>query len=263
MGKKDKTTKNIMQNNEYFADTVNNVLFHGEKVVKPGELKELDPTELVFMEKEENDSLVVERVRDVLKQATIWTDDKMIYVIFGIENQTQIHYAMPVKCLLYDAMRYAKQVDVKDAEHRKNRKEKPKLEKNTSGAEFLSGWKREDKLIPVVTLTVYYGAEEWDGPRSIHDMMGKEVEESLLDVIPNYTINLLEPAKIEDFDKFETDIGLLFQFISISNQKGQVRKLVNDNKERYSSVDNKIVNAINFYTKSNFKVDPGGEETCV
>ena len=33
-----------------------------------------------------------------------------VYVILGIENQSHVHYAMPVKNMLYDAMEYANQV---------------------------------------------------------------------------------------------------------------------------------------------------------
>ena len=32
--------------------------------------------------------------------------------------------------------------------------------------EFLSGFHRNDTLTPVITITVYLGAEAWDGPRS-------------------------------------------------------------------------------------------------
>ena len=35
----------------------------------------------------------------------------MTYVLLGIENQTRIHYAMPVRNIIYDALQYGKQVE--------------------------------------------------------------------------------------------------------------------------------------------------------
>jgi hypothetical protein len=35
------------------------------------------------------------------------TDGKIAYILYGIENQAEIHYAMAVKNNLYDALEYA------------------------------------------------------------------------------------------------------------------------------------------------------------
>ena len=56
---------------------------------------------------------------------------------------------------------------------------------------------KEDKLIPVITITVYLGTKEWDGPRKLSDMFG-DVDEELLPFIPDYRINLLAPREITD-----------------------------------------------------------------
>lgn len=61
---------------------------------------------------------------------------------------TGIHYAMPVRNMIYDALQYGKQVADTAANHRKNDKS---FRKRTSG-EYLSGFYKEDVLKPVVTL---------------------------------------------------------------------------------------------------------------
>lgn len=38
-------------------------------------------------------------------------DEKAVYLLLGIENQLTVHYAAPVKNLLYDALQYAAQVE--------------------------------------------------------------------------------------------------------------------------------------------------------
>ena len=52
----------------------------------------------------------VQKYRDVLKSAIIKQDDEAAYILLGIENQTDIHYAMPVRNMIYDALQYGKQV---------------------------------------------------------------------------------------------------------------------------------------------------------
>lgn len=265
MGKSDSISKDLLQNNDYFADTVNNVLFQGVKVVNPNELVELDTTELTVIEDIAEKSVSIQKYRDVLKQVIIRKDSKAIYVIIGMENQTDIHYAMPVKNFFYDAMRYAKQVQMAAQKHKLERRSHPQSKKNVSKAEFLSGWEKTDKLIPVITLTIYYGTEDWDGARSIHEMFDQDIDSMLLDFVPDYKIHLLEPTKITNWDSFESDIGILYHTIAVSNQDCGIEKLVNSEPEKYRHVDNKIVKAINFYTKSDFQVEEGKGKTdmCV
>ncbi len=58
------------------------------------------------------------KYRDVLKSAIIKQDDEAAYLLLGIENQTDIHYAMPVRNIIYDALQYGKQVADIAAKHR-------------------------------------------------------------------------------------------------------------------------------------------------
>ena len=96
-------------------------------------------------------------------------DGETAYVLLGIENQTDVNYAMPVRNMLYDALQYVRQVSrIADV----HRSQKGKAEhKNATGAEFISGFHKNDKLIPVITLVLFFNADEWDGPRSLMDMM--------------------------------------------------------------------------------------------
>ncbi len=61
----------------------------------------------------------VQKFRDVQKLYAAMTDGKMEYVLYGAENQDEIHYAMPVKNDLYDALEYAGQVEEAAKSHRK------------------------------------------------------------------------------------------------------------------------------------------------
>ncbi len=105
-----------------------------------------------------------QRYRDVVKLLMAMTDGNAVYCILAAENEGKIHYAAPVKSCLYDAIQLAHQVTAAAASHRKSRLADKKLSnKKLSGDEFLSGFWKEDRLLPIVTVVIYFGAEKWDG----------------------------------------------------------------------------------------------------
>lgn len=141
MGKVDTVTKAYMRKNNIFADAFNYLIYEGKPVVDPEQLRELDTTEIALpfgsQEKENGQSDdLVQKYRDILKSAVVMQEDEVAYILLGIENQTDIHYAMPVRNMIYDALQYGKQVADTAANHRKSDKS---FRKRTSG-EYLSGF---------------------------------------------------------------------------------------------------------------------------
>ena len=149
MGQADIVMKEYMREPHVFADAFNFLLYDGRQVIKPSELKELDTAEMmyIFGGGAPKRGTGVQKYRDILKYVTVMSGAKAAYILLGVENQTDIHYAMPVKNMVYDAMQYAEQVSRIASDHRNN------SNKGTmSSAEFLSGFTREDRLQPVITL---------------------------------------------------------------------------------------------------------------
>ena len=60
--------------------------------------------------KKTRDSSLAQKHRDLLKFAAMMQDSHVNYVILGVENQMEVHYAMPVRNMVYDALQYDKQV---------------------------------------------------------------------------------------------------------------------------------------------------------
>ena len=199
--------------------------------------------------------MTVQKYRDILKKAVIRCDGKAVYIIIGIENQSEISYIMPVKERLYDALRYQHQIDIKSHEYRQIRKDSPDRLSDMSEAEFMSGWRKTDRLLPVITLTVYYGTDEWDGPMSIHEMFGDDYDRKLLKLIPDYRILLLEPRKIKNWNRFQTEIGTLFRVISVKDKKDGIKELIESDKESFRDIDSDIVDAINVFTATKLRIN--------
>ena len=188
----------------------------------------------------------MQKLRDIFKNASIKYTGKSYVVLIGVENQSDIHYAIPVKNMFYDVMAYGNQVKETAKKHRKDKD-------TTTSDEFLSGFTKEDKLIPVITITVYLGTKEWDGPRKLSDMFG-DVDEELMPFIPDYRINLLAPREITDFTGFRTSIRQLFEVLKNANDKEKMQEVL-QNDEKFSRVDRETVEAINLFAGTDIDID--------
>ena len=111
----------------------------------------------------------------------------------------------------------------------------------------------EDKLIPVITITVYLGTKEWDGPRKLSDMFD-DVDEELMPFIPDYRINLLAPREITDFTGFRTSIRQLFEVLQNAYDKEKMQEVL-QNDEKFSNVDRETVEAINLFAGTDIDID--------
>lgn len=231
MGKTDTATKIYIRKNNIFADAFNYLIYEGEAVVDPDRLTEVDTTEIALPfgspdDKEEQSDDPVQRYRDILKSAVIMQEDEAAYILFGIENQTDIHYAMPVRNMIYDALQYGKQVADTATRHRRN----DKNAKGHSKSEYLSGFYKDDVLKPVITLVIHFGAEEWDAPLSLHEMIGVK-DHKLLHFVQDYQIHLIDPAKLTEADlgKFSTSLREVIGYIKYSRDKDRLAKILKDN----------------------------------
>ena len=246
MGTKDSKAKEYLSDNTRFSEICNYVLFDGEKVIKPEDLKECDTTEVLSVFGIDKKQIVKQKWRDLLKRVSVKHTGQMYVILIGAEAQTDIHYAMPVKTMIYDALNYGEQVNEAKKRHRKNRDYR-------SSDEFLSGFTLDDKLTPVITITLYLGTTQWDGPRSLAEMM-PQMDERILPFINDYRINLLNPLEITDFSKFETGLRPLFELLKNASDEEKLNELITKD-DTFTRVDVETVAAINLFVGTDIKYD--------
>ena len=254
MADKDTVSKRYLQNNGRFADLFNFFLYNGRQVIQAQQLKPLDTTAITLPYGQDGKSSPVQKYRDIIKVVSAMSDEHCTYMLLATELQSERHYAMPVRNMLYDAIQYTEQVEAIAKAHRKN-KDKP-----TSHEEFLSGFYKTDKLIPVITLTVCFSSEQWNAPKSLHEMLLIE-DSRLVKFIPDYKLNLIIPSDIEDtnFSKFKTELGIVLEFIKCTKDKGKMKKLTADSK-KFESLSRETAEMM--ATFGDFKFDfENGKET--
>jgi hypothetical protein len=288
MGTADIVTKEYMRENTVFADAFNYLIYNGKKVIDPAKLTEIDSTEIalpfgnaekVKAEKKrkeqeaewssvKNESVrkkntsrvgvkmdAVQKYRDVFKSMVIKQDEKTSYVLLGIENQTDVHYAMPVRNVIYDALQYGRQVADIAADHRRNKKDFP----GKSNGEYLSGFFKEDHIRPIITLVIHFGAEEWDGPLSLHEMMATRDME-ILSFVENYRIHLIDPAKLteEELNKFSTSLKEVMGYIKYSKDKEKLMEFLR--KDTHKTIEMNAARVIKTITNTPIEVSEEMEE---
>ena len=180
MGRKDIITKEYMGDTEVFADGFNHIIYQGRKVIEPQNLKELDTAKVIIPYGADGAEVPYQKYRDVFKILRAMKDENAVYLLLGVENQSTVHYAIPVKNMVYDSQEYASQVQKSESSHREALQKEAPNEKKPAPAEFLSGFYREDRLLPIITVVVYFGADSWDAPRSLHEMLVVQDEKILI-----------------------------------------------------------------------------------
>ncbi|MBO5278188.1 MAG: transposase [Lachnospiraceae bacterium] len=212
---KDVTKKSCLSDKERYADLINGLIFQGKQLVQAGDLTDMDSQTGMwgrgFLRGRWQRRL---KYRDLIKKAAMGVG----FVVIGIENQDEVNYLMPLRNMAYDTAEYERQAAVIRKRVRKR--------KGITRAEFLSGFTRESRLMPCITLVLYYG-KDWDGSPDLHgilDMQG--IPEEMKSYINNYSIHLIEVRKLQNTDVFKTDLKQVFDFIKYSEDKKKLKELI-------------------------------------
>ncbi len=260
--------KRYLSNTKYFADLFNFLIYDGKNVIRPEELQELDTTELT-VPYGNNARVPIQKYRDLLKMWNAMMDEKAIYVILGSELQDKVHYGMPVKDGLYDMLGYSKQIEEIRRSYEKEKASRSgeitvdngEVKIKLTSEEFLSGLRKNDKLIPIITVVVHFGDKPWDGQRSLYDMLAIPNEE-MKRFIPNYWINLVSPAEMrdEDFKKFHTHLGFAMKVIKHQSDDADQVIMATDHHRIDPETAEFLNRAVNLQLE--YQDEPGGVDMC-
>ena len=137
--------------------------------------------------------------------------------------------------MLYDSLSYVGQIQQLWKEREKEEKQK------MTAPEFLSKWKKDDRLVPVITLVFYYDTEQWDGSTDLHGMLqwgdGEENQELLREYGPNYRINLVDAGNLEHLERFQSDLQEILGMLKCRGNKKELLDYMNKREEYFRNVD--------------------------
>jgi len=234
MTEKDITLKHVISDQEKFADLINVAVYEGQDVIQPEQVERLAGESSIIFEDKNGKQSAIKRHRDVIERVARGTH----FVIFACENQSHIHYAMPVRNMVYDALAYEMQVRTTGKNH--------KIRKDKLREGFLSGFRKEDKLYPVVTIVLYFGRKDWDGATDLYSML--DIDEKELKVLkkymPNYHVNLIHVRKIENLEKYKSGLKELFGILRYESDADALAGFLRENQERCSHLEEDVYMAL-------------------
>ena len=194
--KPDHALKTFWRDNERFADLFNAVLFNGQSIIDPSSLS-VEDTDLSSLFINKSYSETIQRVFDVTKKSV----NGINFILLALENQQQIHYAMPLRNMLNDALLYYKECAEIERKNIKNNS-------FSSSAEFLSKFSKHDRLHPVFTICVYYGEKIWDGPVSLKEMM--DIPPYMESLVADYKMHLVQIHNSQYLPFHHPDVQTVF-----------------------------------------------------
>ena len=229
MGKGNAAVREWMSNPVRFSDLYNGIVFQGKQVVLPEELEPAEGETDILLEDNEQKVQEIHRYRDIVMR---WKKGALL-VLLACENQEKVHYAMTVRNMLYDSLSYAGQIQQLWKEREKEEKQK------MTAPEFLSKWKKDDRLVPVITLVFYYDTEQWDGSTDLHGMLqwGEGNQELLREYVPNYRINLVDAGNLEHLERLQSDLQEILGMLKCRGNKKELLDYMNKRESYFRNVD--------------------------
>ena len=237
---KDLQKKSYLSDEERFADLINGLVGAGKEIVSPADLTEMDSQTGFFRllpGSAGRKRLRKQHYRDLVKKAAFG----MNFIVIGIKHQEMVHYLMPLRCLIYETDEYERQAV-------KIRK-RVRRQKGISRAEFLSGFTKQDRLKPCITLVLYYG-EDWDGAKDLGSLLDlTDIPEDFHGMFNNYHMYICEVRRFENTGVFKTDLKQVFDFIRYSEDPGKLYELVRTDPA-YQELDEDAYDVIADYVDS-------------
>lgn len=224
MGDANVAVNQWLSDDRRFADLFNGVLFDGKEVVRPEDLEPLDREADVLVTDKRGKTKGVQRYRDVVKR---WKKGAAL-AILACESQKKVHYAMPVRNMLYDSLSYAGQIREMWKQRSGGKEEGPSF---LTQEEYLSRFRKGDRICPVITIVFYYDLREWDGATDLYEMFQIEETEVWRKFLPNHRINLVDAGNVQDLKVFRSDLQQIFGMLKCRGRGEELLKYIEKNRQ--------------------------------
>lgn len=228
----------FFKNPRRFADLLNGYFFNGVEVIHWESVQERDP---VLQKIKGKGTKVSTKANTVDLFRNVEIDGCRIGVI--LQNQTKIHYAMPIRIMNEEAEEYYSQWKSLEKKHREK--------KDLKGAEFLSGMSRSDCINPLLILIVYFGEEKWNAAKSVRKLFGKAAEsENMKGILTRYPIHVFDMRRFKEVDNFHTDLKWVTGFLQKVQDRNALQKYVTENREVFENLAEDTYNLLAVMAKS-------------
>lgn len=245
MGAKNNALKRYLSDNNVIADIFRLAFGNDGLFFNPADLKDLDSVQVMEIPPKADTkdtkklSSYRERVHDGVAAMQTEFDGKPALFVLGVEGQTKISQAMPLRNLQYEdhsltfmAERMAEGVRTKGVP-----------------GDWLSGWPKGAILPTPLSVTLYTGAGDWTGPRSLREMQAN-IPAALSWRVMEVPLNILTFKDIckYDPDSLLSDLGAVAAYIVYEKDSDKLEELI-ATKKIFHHMSRKGFDVVNTHRK--------------
>lgn len=221
----------LLGTKEYFADFWNGAVWTRGETLDPAMLSRDDKEYYKFLEKSSGIR------RDVLMKLRGRSSSKL-----GIEIMETIDYSMPARLMDYDAQEIKRQLN--DIAIMNRQLAELELISWEHSGEFLYGVRLEDRILPVMTVALYCGWEEYDGADGILGMSRMdEMPQNYKEQFQDYRMRLYSLKGLDE-TRFETGLRELVAIFKRSRDRDAMKAYFEAHKERFKLLDAMVIDAM-------------------
>ena len=245
MGAKDKALKRYLSEFNVIAD-IFRLAFEADGLsVDPAKLADVDSVQVMATrpkgggKKAKKESSYRERIHDGVATLETELGGSAVRLVLGVEGQTKVSQAMPLRMLQYEDQTmtfFAERMAVN-------------VRSGAAPGDWFTGWPEGAVLPAPLSVTLYTGAGEWTGPRSLREMQGS-IPEALSRRMADIPLNIVTFKDIceHDPDGFLSDIGVVAAYIYHERNSDKLQELI-ETKEKFRHLSRKGFDVINTHRK--------------
>ena len=182
--------------------------------------------------------------------------------LLGLENQHSINLIYPWRLMEMDCRAYGLQIEKLQ---KKNAGEKRTYE---GGDDFKYRYRQDDRLEPVLNLTLYWGKKPWKSPLSLGEMTKiRSLPLKLCELFGDYKVHLIHMRSIPEpeLQKMDSDLKYVLGLMKRTGSRKRYEAFILENEAYFSRIPKSAVDVIDACTnikdiRKHLHFETNGEE---
>ncbi|MCI9221464.1 MAG: hypothetical protein HFH94_17450 [Lachnospiraceae bacterium] len=164
----------------------------------------------------------------------------------ALENQDSVNLIYPWRLMELDCLAYGREIE--EIQERNIHAG----ESYRQGDDFKYHYKREDRIEPILDLTLYGGKEKWKSPLGLRELMTdmRMLPRKMTRLVGDYRVNLIPMRAIpeSELQKMDSDLKYVLGFMKHTSSRKRYEKYIRENRNFFTRIPRSAVDVIDACT---------------
>ena len=164
----------------------------------------------------------------------------------ALENQDSVNLIYPWRLMELDCLAYGREIE--EIQERNIHAG----ESYRQGDDFKYHYKREDRIEPILDLTLYWGKEKWKSPLGLRELMTdmRMLPRKMTRLVGDYRVNLIPMRAIpeSELQKMDSDLKYVLGFMKHTSSRKRYEKYIRENRNFFTRIPRSAVDVIDACT---------------